>query len=323
MSRVRLDVGSLYHNAATWPLAGKLLSGCALAGLVLLVGDRLYLDASQDRLRQAELNGVALEQQLAQKSVLAAGLEQRTQQLQVLREQVEARWRQLPGESAMPGLLDDTARLALANGLLVESITPLDEQARPFYIEQPVQIGVSGTFHDLARFVSALGGLSRITTVHDLALRPDGKLLRLDLLARTYWHAQQSGGAGEYVAQASSFVYDPQGLRDPFQPLAVQVTRTRGRPAQAPDLARPRGILEALAVDQFEMVGTLSRGMQAFVLLRAASEVHRLAVGDYLGPHHGRITAIYAGHIELVELFPDEQGDWLERPRTLALNVNS
>ena len=41
MSRVRLDVGSLYHNAATWPLAGKLLSGCALAGLVLLVGDNV------------------------------------------------------------------------------------------------------------------------------------------------------------------------------------------------------------------------------------------------------------------------------------------
>ncbi len=26
---------------------------------------------------------------------------------------------------------------------------------------------------------------------------------------------------------------------------------------------------------------------------------------------------------ELVELFPDEQGAWLERPRTLVLNVNS
>lgn len=323
MSRVRLDVGSLFHNAATWPLAGKLVSGCALVGLVLLLGDRVYLDASQERLRQAELKGVALEQQLAQKSLLAAGLEQRAQQLQVMREQVDALWRQMPRESEMPALLDDVARLALANGLLVESVTPLDEQARAFYIEQPVQIGVSGTYHDLAMFVSALGGLSRITTVHDLALRPDGKLLRLDLLARTYWHTQQKGGVGGHVAQAPSFVYDPQGLRDPFLPLAVQVTHDRGRPAQAPDPARLRGALEKLAVDQFEMVGTLSRGVQAFVLLRAASSVHRLAVGDYLGPDHGRVTAIYAGHIELVELFPDEQGAWSERLRTLALNVNS
>jgi type IV pilus assembly protein PilOP len=48
-----------------------------------------------------------------------------------------------------------------------------------------------------------------------------------------------------------------------------------------------------------------------------------LAVGGYLGPDHGRVTAIHDGHIELVELFPDEQGAWLERSRTLVLNVNS
>jgi type IV pilus assembly protein PilO len=71
------------------------------------------------------------------------------------------------------------------------------------------------------------------------------------------------------------------------------------------------------------MVGTLSRGVQSFVLLRVASTVHRLEVGDYLGPNHGRVTAIHSGHIELAELFPDEQGAWLERSRTLVLNVNS
>jgi type IV pilus assembly protein PilOP len=51
--------------------------------------------------------------------------------------------------------------------------------------------------------------------------------------------------------------------------------------------------------------------------------VYRLAVGDYLGRDHGRVTAIDERHLELVELFPDEQGAWLERPRTLVLNVNS
>ena len=56
-------------------------------------------------------------------------------------------------------------------------------------------------------------------------------------------------------------------------------------------------------MDQFEMVGTLSRGVRAFVLLRAANTVYRLAVGDYLGPDHGRVTAIHERHVELVELF--------------------
>lgn len=323
MSLPRLDLSALTHNAAHWPLPSKALLGCALAGLVFVVGDLVYLSPARERLHQAEVREVALKQQVAQKTALAASLENRTRELERMQVKVDGLFQALPAESEMPGLLEDIARLALANGLLIESVTPLDEQPQAFYIEQPVRVGVSGAYHDLAMFVSALGGLSRFATTHDVALRPDGRLLRLELLVKSYWRASLGGRQAEPVTQGTRFVYDSSGLRDPFMPLAVQAEHARGRPARAPDLTRPRGALEAFAVKQFEMVGTLSRGAQAFVLLRMASTVHRLAVGDYLGPDHGRVTAIYAGHVELVELFPDEQGAWLERPRTLVLNVNS
>lgn len=320
MSLPRLDLSTLTYNAANWPLPGKVLLGCALAAVVLVVGNFAYLSPSRELLRQAEAQEVVLRAQLAQKTTLAASLEARTHQLQLDQAKADELVRQLPRASEMPGLLEDIARLAQAKGLLVENIIPMDERPGPFYSEQPVQIGVVGAYHDLAMFVSGLGGLSRIATVHDIALRRDGKLLRLDLLVKTYWHAQQGGSL---AVQEPTFVYDPAGLRDPFQPFAVQVDHRPGRLARAPDLNRPRGELECLALDRFEMVGTLSRGLHTFALLRVASQVHRLAVGDYLGPDHGRVTAIHDGHVELAELFPDEQGAWLERPRTLVLNVNS
>lgn len=119
------------------------------------------------------------------------------------------------------------------------------------------------------------------------------------------------------------FVYNPTSLRDPFRPPSLQVERATGRPALGPDPGRLRGFLEGFAIEQFEMVGTLSRGGQTFALLRGATAVHRLAVGDYLGSDHGQVTAIHDSHIELVELFPDGEGVWLERSRTLALNVHS
>jgi type IV pilus assembly protein PilO len=323
MSLSRLEFSALTHNAAKWPLPGKALLGCALAGVVLLVGDLAYLSPSRERLREVEVQEVALQQQLAEKTALAADLEERTRQLQLMQDKASVLLQQLPGESEMPGVLEDIARLALANGVVIESVTPLDQQFQPFYNQQPVQIGASGTYHDLATFMSALGGLSRIATVHDVALRRDGKLLRLDLLVKTYWSEQQGVKRDVPVVQGQPFVYDAFGMRDPFQPVALQVGRAPGRAAVAPDLTRPRGLLEEHSVDQFEMVGTLSRGAQTFALLRQASTVHRLEVGDYMGPDHGRVTAIHDGHIELVELFPDEQGAWLERPRTLVLNVNS
>lgn len=323
MSLPRLDISALTHNTAKWPLTGKALLGCALAGAVWVAGELAYLSPSRDRLHEAEAHEVALQQQLAQKAGLSASLEERARQVRRLQARGDALLQALPAQSEVPGLLEDVTRLALVNGLLVESVTPLDEQPRPFFSEQPVHISVAGAYHDLATFVSGLGGLQRIATVHDVALRRDGKLLRLDLLAKTYWHREQGVPAGEPAMPGQSFVYAASGLRDPFQPLAVQVDHLPGRAARAPDIARPRGVLEKLAVDQFEMVGTLSRGLQTFALLRAASTVHRLAVGDYLGPDHGRVTAIHDGYIELVELFPDERGAWLERSRTLVLNVNS
>ena len=323
MSLLRLNLSSLTHNAAKWSLPGKAALGCALAGLIVVVADVVCLGPLRERQHQVEAREVVLQQQVAQKTALADSLEARTRQLQAMQSKVDRLMRQLPGATEMPGLLEDIARLALANGLLVESVTPLEQQSRPFYNQQPVQIGVTGAYHDLAMFLSALGGLSRMTTVHDVALRRDGKLLRLDLLAKTYWQSQPSVRPAEPVVQGQLFVYDSSGLRDPFQLLAVQVDHLPGRPNRAPDPSRPRGVLEGLAVDQFKMVGTLSRGMHAFALLSTASTVYRLAVGDYLGPDHGRVTAIHDRHIELVELFPDGQGAWLERSRTLVLNVNS
>lgn len=324
MSLPRLEFSALTHHAAKWPFPGKVLLGCALAGVVLLVGDLVYLNPAREQLRQADAQGLALQQQLAEKNALVADLEERGRQFQLTQERVEGLLQQLPGESEMPGLLEDLARLALANGLLVESVTPLDALSGPHYSEQPVQIGLAGAYHDLATFVSALGGLSRIATAHDVALQREGKLLRLDLVVKSYWHGRPGVKRDARAMPGQAFVYAASGLRDPFQPVALQVDHAPGRLAVAPDPARPRGKLERHAVDQFDMVGTLSRGAQVFALLRQASTVHRLAVGDYLGPDHGRITAIHDGRVELVELFPDdEQGAWLERPRTLVLNLNS
>ena len=323
MSLPRLDFPTLFYNAAKWPLPGKVLLGCGLAGLVLLIGEAAYLSPSRERLHGFEAREQTLQQQLAEKAELASSLEARTDQFRAMEDKVTGLLRQLPGQSEVPALLEDIARLAVANGVWVEGITVLDEEPRQLYIEQPMQIGATGAYHDLAAFIGALGGLPRVVTVQDVALGHGGALLRLNMLAKTYRRTTQSAKAREAFDPAQPLVYTPSFVRDPFQPPGLQVTRVPGRPALAPDLARPRGLLEGMNIDQFKMVGTLSLGAQAFALLRAGSRVHRLTIGDYLGPDHGQVTAIQEGSIHLVERFPDEQGGWLERPRTLVLNVNS
>ncbi|KRP64636.1 pilus assembly protein PilP [Pseudomonas orientalis] len=323
MSLSGLDFSALSYNAAKWPWPARVLLGCALGGLVLLVGEVSYLGASRERLHGLEAREQALREQIEEKAGVAADLEAYTERVRVMEDAVADLQGQLPGDAAVPALLEDIARLAVAKGVWVEGIAVLDEAPQPFHVEQPLKIDVTGPYHDLAAFVSALGGLQRIVTVHDLALRPEGTLLRLDLLAKTYRRASQEAGVSQAVIPAPRFVYNSASLRDPFQLTALQPQHRPGRPALAPDLTRPRGLLEGIAIDQFDMVGTLSGGGRSFALLRAGSTVHRLAVGDYLGPDHGQVTSIQDRYVELVERFPDEQGLWLERPRILVLNVNS
>ncbi|MNP37430.1 Pilus assembly protein, PilO [compost metagenome] len=98
--------------------------------------------------------------------------------------------RQLPSDTEVPGLLEDITRAGLDSGLEFEEIKLLPEVSRPFYIELPIQITVTGGYHDLAMFVSGVARLPRIVTLHDFELAPvnpeGGAKLRMSIQARTY-----------------------------------------------------------------------------------------------------------------------------------------
>jgi type IV pilus assembly protein PilP len=51
--------------------------------------------------------------------------------------------------------------------------------------------------------------------------------------------------------------------------------------------------------------------------------VHRVKVGDYLGRNHGRVVGIDEAKVDVIEIVPDGEGGWLERPRSLALRERS
>ncbi|MDU2871619.1 MAG: type 4a pilus biogenesis lipoprotein PilP, partial [Pseudomonas aeruginosa] len=51
--------------------------------------------------------------------------------------------------------------------------------------------------------------------------------------------------------------------------------------------------------------------------------VHRVRVGDYLGRNDGKVVGISEGKIDVIEIVPDGEGNWLERPRSLTLKERS
>ncbi|KJZ36161.1 MULTISPECIES: pilus assembly protein PilP [Pseudomonas] len=122
-----------------------------------------------------------------------------------------------------------------------------------------------------------------------------------------------------------TFTYSAANLRSPFsRQVRVDLAgQKRGSRNVTPDLNRVKQYLEGFNIEQFEMVGTISNATGSFALLRGAGGVHRLKVGDYLGRNDGRIVAISGSQVDVIEIVPDGEGAWLERPRTLPLKEHS
>ena len=118
------------------------------------------------------------------------------------------------------------------------------------------------------------------------------------------------------------FVYSAASLRSPFDiPLAIDnESSTVLSQDVEPDFERIREPLESQALSEMSMVGMLVRSGQFEALIEDAfGEVHRVAVGNYLGRNHGRIQSISETQLNLIEIVPSGSGGWVERPQTLTL----
>lgn len=170
--------------------------------------------------------------------------------------------------------------------------------------------------------------IARLMLLSTLALAGCGGADFSDL--RAYMNEVQARPKGAIdplpkVAQYESFTYQAGSLRSPFQPTVKveSVAALSGSKDIKPDETRVRQYLEGFALETFQMVGILRNEQSLFALLQGGNGVHRVRVGDYLGKNHGRIVRVDESHVEVVEIVPDGDGGWLERPASLVLKERS
>mgnify|MGYP003345854625 CR=1 FL=1 len=117
-----------------------------------------------------------------------ANLPMARQQLEDIDRSFGALLKQLPDRAQMDALLVDINRAGLGRGLQFDLFKPAPQETlREFYAELPIQIRITGSYHELGRFASDIGALSRIVTLNDLEIRAEAKGgMVMDAVAKTF-----------------------------------------------------------------------------------------------------------------------------------------
>ena len=162
------------NNIGGWSKSVKTFFIVLVLVVIVLVGWYFYISNQQDNLGSLQRQELTLRKQFLDKQAKAVNLDALRKQLADMQDMLRQMLRQLPSKTEMPALLVDISQTALAAGLEVDVFKNEPEVKKDFYAEKPIQLKMTGTYHQFGTFISGVASLPRVVilTMHDVSLKP-------------------------------------------------------------------------------------------------------------------------------------------------------
>lgn len=190
MKDINIDFNDLdINNIGAWPTPVKAIIILLICIATLAAGYFLDIKNQQNGLERAEKKEITLKQDFEQKQAKATNLAAYQQQMKEMEESFGAMLRQLPSKTEVEHLLVDISQTGLASGIEFKLFKPQKENFTEFYAELPIQISMTGSYHQFGSFVSGVAALPRIVTLHNIVIaggKVQGSSLTMNLTAKTY-----------------------------------------------------------------------------------------------------------------------------------------
>ena len=196
-----------------WPWFAKIGAFVLTFIAILAVFWFLLWQDQTDRIEKGRNDVAKQKETFLEKKKLAVNLEAYKQQRAEIEQAFGALLKQLPNKSEMDALLIDINQAGLGRGLQFELFKPAsNENFTEFYAELPVNVKVSGNYHDLGAFASDVAKMPRIVLLTDLKVDPPNKegLLSMEAVAKTYRYLDE-----EEIAKQRKSTKDKKGPAKP------------------------------------------------------------------------------------------------------------
>jgi type IV pilus assembly protein PilO len=204
------DIGAQFQNLngrhpGQWPLLPRALCGVGVLVAVLALGWFFYWDGQLEELHAGEQEEVRLRDAYKVKVQQAVNLEALRKQKEQVGEYVATLEKQLPSKAEMDALLSDINQAGLGRGLAFELFKPGQVVVKEYYAELPIDIKITGNYHDVGAFTSDIANLPRIVTLNNLNLvaAKDGSLT-MEAVAKTFRYLDREEVAAQRKAEADA-----------------------------------------------------------------------------------------------------------------------
>lgn len=188
-----------FQNIGGWPVPIKVIAIAVLCLLILGAGWYFDTQNQQVALERARKQEVQLKLAFQAKAKKAANLDALKRQMADMKQSFGDMLRRLPNKTEVAALLVDISQQGLAAGLEFQLFKPGKEIPAEFYVELPIKIKVTGTYHEFGQFVSGVADLPRIVTLHDIHIvdaskskNQKGEKLVMELTAKTYRYMDEN-----------------------------------------------------------------------------------------------------------------------------------
>lgn len=189
-------------DPGVWPLVPKIVILVGLFAGLLAAAGWFGWRVQYEEFVQKQQQEMKLKDEWLGKKKQAINLEAHRKQLVDIDQKFGALLKQLPNKTEMESLLIDINQAGLGRGLLFDMFKPGGEARRDFYAELPIQLKLTGSYHDLGAFAGDIAKLSRIVTLNNISLVPakDG-VMTMDALAKTFRYLDEGELAAAKKAQ--------------------------------------------------------------------------------------------------------------------------
>jgi len=180
------------RHPGLWPLAPRLLCAAGVMAAVLVLGYFFYWSGQFEEQETLAAQEATLRTEYRSKMAQAINLDALEAQQQQVNRYVERLEKQLPSKAEMAALLSDINQAGLGRGLQFELFKPGQVIVKDYYAELPIDIKVTGSYHDIGEFAADMAKMPRIVTLNNLSLTTgkDGALA-LDAVAKTFRYLDQ------------------------------------------------------------------------------------------------------------------------------------